>query len=547
MNFKTLLAQVNMTIGDFAGNQQKIINAIDEARKQNAHLVVFPELAISGYPPGDLLLLPHFIAKSAQVLESIIKHSKGIAIIVGLPRRNDKGGEKHLFNSAALIDDGMLIGFQDKLLLPTYDVFDELRYFESGHKCAPWTIAGKKVAVTICEDIWQHSQLLEETNYAFDPIVELAKQQVDLVINLSASPYAVGKSHKRLQASKACAKTIQAPLLLCNQVGGNDSLLFDGRSFVMSSKGELLAMAKGFEEDYLLYDMEATLPSIAIAEDEHCEIFEALVMGVRDYFGKSGFSKACIALSGGVDSALVACIAVEALGSHNVSCIGMPSRFSSPGSIDDARLLASNLQVDFNLISIEKPFQSFLDLLEPHFHGKAYDVTEENLQARIRGMIVMAFSNKFGSIVLSTGNKSELAVGYSTLYGDMCGGLAVIGDLTKQQVYAVCRWINRHKDIIPQQILTKAPSAELRPNQKDSDSLPDYAILDAILQAYVERHMNPKDISEKLGFPLALVEDIVRKIHLNEYKRRQNAPTLRISEKAFSIGRHFPIVQKFVL
>lgn len=549
---KIMLAQINCTIGDFKGNLELIVGSIAKAKTLGARIVVFPELAICGYPPGDLLLLPHFIDMAAETLELLIACCEGIAVIVGLPRCNEIGGEKHLFNSAAIIDDGVLIGYQDKSLLPTYDVFDERRYFEPAHQCKPWSIAGKHVAITICEDIWQHSNQLTDTTYAKDPIADFTEASLDFLINLSASPYSVSKCQKRVQTCQAVAKTLHVPVLLCNQVGGNDGLLFDGHSCVVGSDGQLVAIAKGFAEDLLLRNVSAqelsqssSLSNVSV-DDQDTELYKALVMGVADYFRKSSFKTACIALSGGVDSALVACIAADALGSANVSCIAMPSRFSSEGSVTDACKLAENLKVDFKVVPIEAPFESFLDLTKPYFHGSPFGVTEENLQARIRGVIVMAFSNKFGSIVLSTGNKSELAVGYSTLYGDMCGGLAVIGDLTKRQVYALCRYINRTEEVIPEAILTKAPSAELRPNQKDSDSLPDYAILDTIVQAYIEKHLSPSQIAATFGFPQDLVDDIVVRIHRNEYKRRQSPPVLRVSEKAFSVGRDFPIVQNFV-
>lgn len=544
---RILLVQMNPTVGDLKGNSEKILHAFEQAKKQQADLVLFPELSLSGYPPEDLLLLPHFIQATQQQLESLIPFTKGFTAILGVPRQNPSLTEKNLYNSAAIISDGKLAGFYDKALLPTYDVFDERRYFEPGNTLTLWSIAGKKVAITICEDIWQHSGILESTSYKTDPIMHYQSLKPDLLVNLSASPYHFAKASTRVQVCAAAAKTLNCPILLCNQVGGNDSLIFDGYSMHINNEGQLVQLAKGFQEDCLLVDTKDKTPlSAAPFADSLGDLYHALVLGVRDYFKKLGFQKACLGLSGGIDSALVACIAVDALGKEQVHGLLMPSRFSSPGSIQDAEQLAKNLGISYTQISIEPPFQSYLDLLQPHFHGKSFDTTEENLQARIRGMILMAFSNKHGYLVLSTGNKSELALGYSTLYGDMCGGLAVISDVTKGQVYALSNWINRQQKIIPQTTIDKPPSAELRPNQKDSDSLPDYEVVDTVLQAYVEEHRSPEEIASKFDYPLLLVKDLVRKIHLNEYKRRQSAPGLRVSTKAFSIGRRFPIVQRWV-
>ncbi len=432
------------------------------------------------------------------------------------------------------------------MLLPTYDVFDERRFFEPGTTPRVWNFFGKKVAITICEDIWQHSALLRYTSYARDPVVELAALQPDLLLNISASPYSVSKLQNRFNVGLRAAETLHCPVVLCNQVGGNDSLIFDGYSYHLDAAGQLIDLCAGFKEDLHLIDLDANSPPQVFKDEAVSNLNEALVLGLHDYFQKSGFKKACLGLSGGIDSALVASLAAQALGPENVLGVGMPSRFSSQGSIDDARQLAKNLNIEYREISIEKPFQGYLDLLIPEFEGKTADVTEENLQARIRGMILMALSNKLGYIVLSTGNKSELAMGYATLYGDMCGGLGVINDLSKMQVYALSRWINREKEIIPWNTIQKPPSAELRLNQKDSDSLPDYQIVDNVLQDYVEAYLSPAKIAEKHGYPLALVQDLIQRIHRAEYKRRQAPPGLRVTEKAFSVGRRFPIVQKFV-
>lgn len=537
-----LLAQINPIVADLEGNTAKIIDAIKKAKALNADMVVFPELSLTGYPPEDFLLLPHFIEAVEECFQKIVAETAGIIAIVGLPRHSEG---KH-FNSAAICEDGKVVGYQDKSLLPTYNVFDERRYFDPAQEIKTWTLKGKKIAITVCEDIWKHSDLVENAFYEFDPIEEFKKFKPDLLINLSASPFRLGKLDQRIKVTSKAAKTLQCPLVFCNQVGGNDSLIFDGNSLFVSSEGAVLQAAKAFETDFLLVDSENTTQQKIVPMSSEEELYRALVLGVRDYFRKSGFKKACLGLSGGIDSAVVACIAAEALGHENVLVVSMPSRYSSEHSVTDADLLAKNLDLKIEHISIEEPFSAFLDLLNPLFKGKAEDATEENLQARARGMIMMAISNKFGHIVLSTGNKSELAIGYATLYGDMCGGLAVIGDVTKRQVYALARWINRDREIIPENTITKAPSAELRFDQKDSDSLPDYEVLDNIITGYVESHWSPKKISERFGYAPELVNDIVRRIHRNEYKRRQSAPVLCVSSKALLVGRFFPIVQRWV-
>lgn len=540
-----LLAQLNLTVGDVEGNAAKIIQALDNARNQKADLVLFSEMCLSGYPPEDFLLLDHFMVKIQDALQKIIEASVHLTAIVGVPRVNPELNGKHLLNSAAVIQDGKLLGYQDKILLPTYDVFDERRYFEPGGKVKTWNLLGKKVAITICEDIWKHGDGLS-ASYQRDPVKELVAERPDLLLNLSASPFSILKFEYRKKVCQHAATTLGCPVLLCNQVGGNDSLIFDGHSLFVSHEGALIDFAKGFQEDSLMVDLTQTEPLNTHIPDHLEDLYQALVLGIRDYFHKSKFSKACLGLSGGVDSALVACLAVEALGPDNVLGVMMPSRFSSPGSLEDAKRLADHLKIETREIPIEPPFREYISLLAPHFQEKPFDATEENLQARIRGMILMALSNKLGYIVLSTGNKSELAMGYSTLYGDMCGGLGAISDLTKQQVYALSKWINRRGEVIPWNTIDKPPSAELRPNQKDSDSLPDYEIVDNVLQAYIEEHLTPQQITERFSYPEELVEDLIIRIHRNEYKRRQAPPGLRISEKAFSVGRRFPIVQKFV-
>lgn len=535
------LAQMNPIIGNLNYNCDKIIAFIQKAKDQKANLVLFPELCITGYPPEDFLLYPDFVQAAENKLEDILPHTKGIIAVVGLPRRNPSKNGKALLNSAAILQDGRLIGFQDKSLLPTYDVFDEQRYFEPAHETKIWEMAGKRVAITICEDIWQHSYLVKETSYHHDPVAGLKPQKPDLLLNLSASPYAVGKMSQRMQAGAEVAKSLGCPVYQCNLVGGNDSLIFDGRSYACDSKGTFLGIADGFVEQLFIPQGQNLDQKNEIALLE-----EALCLGIKDYFQKQGFTKACLGLSGGIDSAVVACLAVKALGAENILGVSMPSRYTSESSIVDAQILAKNLKIQLEEIPIEKPFRSYLEILEPVFAGLAPNVTEENLQSRIRGMILMAISNKKGHIILSTGNKSEMAMGYSTLYGDLCGGLAVISDVTKKNVYALARWINRDKEIIPQSTLNKAPTAELRPNQKDTDSLPEYDIVDAVVTRYVEEHQPPEQISRETGLDPHLVKDLINRIHKSEYKRRQSPPGLRISQKAFTVGRKIPIVQGWV-
>jgi NAD+ synthase (glutamine-hydrolysing) len=542
---RILVAQLNPIIGDLAGNQKKILQAIAFAKSKACDLVVSAELAITGYPPEDFLLLSHFIKDTELSLKPIIAATKGIGVIVGTIRRSETGAEKPLYNSAAICYDGKLLGFQDKTLLPTYDVFDERRYFEPAKECSPWKIGSYTVGVAICEDFWQHSRALKEVSYSQDPIEKLKKHSLDVVVNLSASPFHLGKLPSRFSVCSEAARALRCPTILCNQVGGNDSLIFDGHSVAMNSEGSITHLAKGFIEELMIVDTSQK-STTHYEENRLQELHDALILGLKDYFHKSGFSKACIGLSGGIDSALAACLAAEALGPQNVLGVVMPSRYSALEGVQDAHTLAHNLGIELRTIPIESPFQSFLNLLAPEFEGKAANVTEENLQARIRGVILMALSNKLGFVVLSTGNKSELAMGYSTLYGDMCGGLAIISDLTKEQVYALAHWINAKKPIIPEGTLTRAPSAELRPNQKDTDSLPEYPIVDAVLTEYIEQGKSPKEISLAHNLPLALVNELICRIHANEYKRRQSPPGLRVTEKAFSIGRRFPIVQRWV-
>jgi len=543
---KILAVQLNPTIGDFEKNTHKVLAALERARQKGAEVVLFSELILCGYPPEDLLLYPSFLVRMEEKLEEVRKASKGLFVVLGLARKNPEGKEKSLFNSAAVLADGKLLGYTDKILLPTYGVFDERRYFEPGASQNVFTYKGKRIGITICEDIWQHGSAVGSTQYRKDPIQELQGQKIDLLLNLSSSPYYFQKMDFRIkEVFLPCVKTLGCPLVWCNQAGANDQLVFDGYSLYMDASGHVLKMAKGFVEEDLLIDLQEKYPHEALFFDDYADLYQALVIGVRDYFHKQGFQRALVGLSGGIDSALVACIAAQALGKENILSVAMPTRFSSSASYEDAHLLAKHLGIELQKIPIDSLFQNFLDLLEPHFAGKPFDCTEENIQSRIRGMILMALSNKFGHIVLSTGNKSELAMGYATLYGDMCGGLGVLNDVTKRQVYALARYINRDKEIIPESIIAKVPSAELRPNQKDTDLLPEYAIVDAVVEDYIENQLSADEICRKHQWELPLVNDLIHRIHLAEYKRRQAPPGICVTKKAFTKGRQLPIVQKW--
>lgn len=543
---KILVAQLDPTIGDLEGNSRKIIAALRKAREKKADLVVFPEMAICGYPPEDLVLHDSFVKGVEEALQRIIPETKGLMAVVGMVRRNLSSGEKPLHNSAAVLQDGEVIGFVDKRLLPTYDVFDEHRYFEPGKETKIWQWKKKRIGVLICEDIWQHAGYVGYTRYKCDPVLDLEQKGPDLVVNLSASPYNFEKPDVRVKVCQKAAKTLRCPVVLCCQVGGNDQLVFDGYSVYVDKDGHLCQLGKGFEEDEMWVDLEAQSCACPFQYDAVGDMYRALVLGTRDYFRKQGFKKGILGLSGGVDSALVACIAADALGRENVYGLAMPSRYSSEGSLRDAKALAKNLGIKMDELSIERPYTDFLELLGPFFEGKPFNVAEENIQARIRGIYLMAISNKLGYLVMSTGNKSEIAMGYCTLYGDMAGGLAIIADVLKTQVYQLAQWINRDKEIIPVSTIEKAPSAELRPNQKDSDSLPEFDVLDHILSSYVENYMSADEIVKKFNYPQELVVDVIHRIHLAEYKRRQAPPGIRVSCKAFSIGRRYPIVQKWM-
>jgi NAD+ synthase (glutamine-hydrolysing) len=543
---KIQASQLNYTIGDIEGNTRKILRGIERAKNSGVDVVLFSELSITGYPPEDLLLDLSMVDAVEKKLREIAPATRGLFAAVGLPRRNPKKKEKSLCNSAAIFVDGELIGFKDKILLPTYDVFDERRFFEPGKEQAVFEYLGRRIGVTICEDAWQHGGGIGYSNYSRDPVEEYAEAGIDLLLNLSASPYHYKREDLRAGIFSSVARTLRCPVVFCNQVGVNDQIVFDGHSFYMNEKGDLIQIAKGFAEEDLLIDLSVHVCGWAKAQNKIADLYAALVMGVRDYFQKQGFVKAVLGLSGGVDSALVACIAKDALGAENVQALALPSRFSSPESTSDAEELRKRLGISLEKISIDDVFEHYLTLLEPHFRGLESDITEENLQSRIRGMILMAFSNKFSSILLNTGNKSEMSMGYTTLYGDMAGGLGVLHDVTKMHVYELARFVNAQKEIIPEAIFNKAPSAELRLGQKDSDTLPPFEILDPILEDYIEERLTAQEIADRRGHPIEFVQGILRKIHAAEYKRRQAPIGIRVTQKAFSKGRNVPIVQKWI-
>ena len=544
------LAQFNPTVGDLAGNRQKILAAYAALIGQGAELVVFPELAVCGYPPRDLLFKRRFVSDVADSLAEIAAAIGPVPALIGTVESNATGRGRPFFNSAAFCYRGKVGAVARKCLLPTYDVFDEDRYFEPAASPTVIEHAGRRIGVTICEDIWTHPMLSTRRLYTgATPLDQLAAQKCDILVNLSASPWHAAKENVRVTLVADAARAMGCPAVYVNCVGGNDELIFDGRSLVCDRSGKLVAGLAAFSEECRVVDTSATDGSMGIhatfAQDELADIYHALVLGVRDYAHKTGFKRALVALSGGIDSALVAVIAAAALGKENVTGVSLPSAISSGHSREDARRLAENLGIRFETIRINDVVNEAEKVLWHLFNQYPPDVTEENIQARVRGVLMMALSNKFGSLLLTTGNKSEMAVGYCTLYGDMCGGLAVISDVFKTQVYALSRWINREKEIIPRNTIDKAPSAELRPNQTDQDSLPPYDQLDAILRGYVEEGLSRRDLVG-YGFPEAVVNDVVRKVDLNEYKRKQAAPGLKITPLAFGVGRRIPIVQKYV-
>jgi NAD+ synthase (glutamine-hydrolysing) len=543
---KVALAQINPTVGDIDNNVNKIIDYGKRAWAAGAELVIFPELAICGYPPMDLLLKESFVRANLDGLHKVREALKQIAVVIGFADLNPGTG-RPLFNASALLESGTIRGVQHKTLLPTYDVFDEDRYFEPAMMYTPCSVDGWSLGLSICEDIWNYRELYPRPRYQVDPIERVASHHPRLLVNISASPFAAGKEHIRHELVRNQARKYHLPMIYVNQVGGNDELIFDGRSIVMGPDGRLVARAAAFAEDLLFVDMDNLKGEIRPSpEDKTVNTYEALVLGTRDYMRKCGFSKAVMGLSGGIDSAVTCAIACQAVGPENVVGVAMPSPWSSKSSLEDARQLAENYGVAYHVIPIEEPMKAFGSILQEPFAGVKQDVTEENLQARIRGNILMAMSNKFGYLVLTTGNKSELAVGYCTLYGDMCGGLAVIADVPKMMVYDLARYINEEagKDMIPVSTIKKAPSAELRPNQRDQDTLPPYVVLDGIISAYVEHRKSPEEIV-RMGYRPEVVEDVIRRIDHNEYKRKQAAPGLKVSAQAFGSGWRMPIAQKF--
>jgi NAD+ synthase (glutamine-hydrolysing) len=542
---KILLAQRDSTIGDFAGNLAIVRDAIARGRAAKADVVALPELFLPGYPPRDLVEKPAFVAANERALREAAALAIDVSLVVGFIERNESGVGKRLFNSVAVCEHGRVAAIARKCLLPTYDVFDEGRHFEPAPSASVVTIAGRRVGLSICEDAWNAPEFWPSRNYVRDPIREQAEQGVDFFLNVSASPFSVGRGDLRARMFAEHARRHRRPLLFVNLIGGDDELLFDGRSLAVDAAGELRAEARTFVEDDLLVDVDAMPPvrrpsTRADAE----EVLDALVMGTREYMRKCGFARAVVGLSGGIDSSVVAAIAAEAIGPANVLGVSMPSRYSSAGSLADARSLADALGIAHRTVSIDAIFQSYLETLAPVFEGRPADTTEENVQARIRGNVLMALSNKFGHLVLTTGNKSELAVGYCTLYGDMSGGLAVISDVPKTLVYEVGRVLNRRRAAIPESVFTKAPSAELRPNQTDQDSLPPYDVLDRILKLYVEER-EPIETILRQGFDERWVRDTISRVERNEYKRKQAAPGLRVTSKAFGLGWRMPIAQKF--
>ena len=573
---KIALGQINTVIGDFAGNVARILDFYARAVSAKADLVLFPELAITGYPPRDLLLKPQFVTDNLAALDQLAGKVRGPPMIVGYVDRNQGVGRRgqgirepgRLFrNSAAVIESGQVTHRVHKMLLPTYDVFDEDRYFEPAESPTAVRLCNRLVGVTICEDIWNDEDFWPSRLYRCDPVRDLKTKGIELLINISASPWHLGKEATRFRMLETISRNDKLPVAYCNAVGGNDELVFDGNSFVFNAKGGLLAQGKSFEEDLLVVDMDSTSylpvprslsPHRSLRRSAGGEggsplnsLFHALRLGLRDYVHKCGFKSVVLGLSGGIDSALTACIAVAALGKENVLGVAMPSRYSSKGSVEDAKTVSANLGIRLEIIPIQPQVESFGTALASLFVGRVEDATEENLQSRIRGVTLMAISNKFGSLLITTGNKSELATGYCTLYGDMCGGLAVISDLSKTQVYELARWINANPDltglkanVIPANSITKPPSAELKPDQTDQDTLPPYEMLDQVLAAYVERQESAADLVKR-GLDPKLVRELVRKIDLNEYKRRQAAPGLKVTSKAFGIGRRIPIAQRY--
>ena len=540
------LAQINTTVGDFAGNLERIVRFAREGARRGADLVIFPELAVTGYPPRDLVEKPDFVDRSERELDRLAELVPVVRIVVGYVRRTGAARGKPVFDSAAVLSGGKRVLVYDKMLLPFYDVFDESRYFEPGNQPASLELEGARLGLTICEDVWNDKGFWPRQLYPRDPVEDVVRTGADLLLNIASSPFDSEKPELRHRMLRAIALEHRLPVVYVNQVGGNDQLIFDGSSMALDARGEIVARARAFEEDLILFDTASGVGEIRPASESDVEsIYQALTLGTRDYMSKCGFKKALVGLSGGVDSSLVATIAVDAIGPENVLGVAMPGPYSSPGSLRDAEALGRNLGIESRVIPIGGPYEAHLKALAPAFQGLAPDVTEENIQARIRGTILMALSNKFGSMLLSTGNKSELSVGYCTLYGDMAGGLAVIADVPKTMVYELARYVNRERERIPTASIIKPPSAELRANQTDQDSLPPYEILDPILRAYIEEHLCAGQIAGRLGVDSALVREVVRMVNRAEYKRQQAAPALKVTGKAFGIGRRYPIANHY--
>lgn len=545
---KIALAQINPTIGDFKSNCEKIISHAATAKSRDCDLVIFPELCVSGYPPRDLLERDDFINENLSWLSHLVNSIDGIGVICGTVDKNRSNKGKPLLNTAVLFENGDILHKATKRLLPTYDIFDETRYFEPGTGCRAVSYKNKRLGITVCEDIWNHEDMYTMRSYAVFPVSEMIEDNADLIINISASPFSIGKNRYKNEMLSNVAKKYGVPLVYVNQVGGNDSVLFDGISTVFSEKGEIVSCARDFDEDLVMYSDTGEDTDIHdVSVSDTASVHKALIRGTRDYVLKCGFSKAVIGLSGGIDSALTACIAVDALGKANVSAVFMPSDYTSRDNFEDTKALSDNLGIELTIIPIHGIFEAHLKSIFSVSSASSLTadpgVTEQNIQARIRGTILMAISNKTNSLLLTTGNKSELAVGYCTLYGDMNGGLAVISDVPKTMVWDISRFVNRKKEIIPERIISKKPSAELKPFQTDQDDLPPYDIMDRILAGYIEERKSPEALAGE-GYDLTVIKDIIRRVDLNEYKRRQAAPGLRVTSKAFGEGRRYPIARK---
>ena len=561
-SIRVALAQINTTVGDLRGNGERILDFYRRAIQRGANLVLFPELSVPGYPPRDLLHKRRFIDDQLAALNRLASQIGDATAVVGFVDRNLSKPGKDFWNAAAVLRKGEIVARVHKSLVPNYDVFDEARYFAEAPSSVPLVFEGARVGMTICEDIWNDKDYWRERLYPRDPVSELVALGIDALFNISASPYHLGKERSRHDMLRTLAQKHRKPVFYCNLVGGNDELIFDGNSMAFDPRGQLIAQGKDFQEDLVVVDLDPTKLISPRFPSEEDSLHDALVLGLRDYCSKCGFRSAVLGLSGGIDSAVTVCLAVEALGKENVIGVSMPSQFSSKGSLDDARALANNLGIRYEVVPIQETFVTLKGAFKEIFKGRTEDTTEENMQARIRGVILMAISNKFGNLLLTTGNKSELAVGYCTLYGDMCGGLAVISDVPKTMIYRLANYINRRGCKtenreqrtenprsgfpIPSSSITKAPSAELRPNQADQDSLPPYDVLDSILGLYVEEMKSGKEIVKETGYDEKLVREVIRKVDLNEYKRKQAAPGLRVTSKAFGIGRRVPIAQRYV-